>query len=142
MARVEIDFAERELTFRVDLAVRTGDINGAAHLGNDGMVSMLSEARAAFLAHQGFDENGAGSVGIIVTDLATVFQRESFYGDMLRFDVGLTDINRYGGDFVFRVTRIADGADIARAKYGFVFFDYSSRKVTPWPESVRKQFGL
>ncbi len=142
MARIEIDFSDSGLGFQVDLAVRTSDVNGAAHLGNEGMVAMLSEARAAYLAHHGFDENGAEGVGIIVTDLATIFQRECFYGDLLRFNVGLTDLNRYGGDFVFRVTRGSDDEAVARAKYGFVFFDYSKRCVTPWPEAMRRKFGV
>ena len=79
--------------------------------------------------------------GIIVTDLATMYQGESFYPDMLRFEVGLMDFNKYGGDFVFRVTKADSGQPVALAKYGFVFFNYQSREVTPMPESFRARFA-
>lgn len=140
MARVELSFPDSVFTFSTEMTVRISDVNGAAHLSNEGMVAMLSEARAAFLTGHAVDETGQSGLGIIVTDLATIFQGESFYGERLRFDVGLTEFNRYGGDFAFRVTRVSDEAPIATAKYGFVFFDYEQRRVTPMPETFREAF--
>ncbi|OZB09644.1 MAG: thioesterase, partial [Marinobacter sp. 34-60-7] len=61
--------------------------------------------------------------------------------DLLQFDVGLTDFNRYGGDFVFRVTKAETGQPVALAKYGFVFFNYQTREVSPLPESFRARFA-
>jgi acyl-CoA thioesterase FadM len=51
------------------------------------------------------------------------------------------DFNKYGGDFVFRVTKEDSGQPVALAKYGFVFFDYQERKVTRMPEWFREQFA-
>jgi acyl-CoA thioesterase FadM len=51
------------------------------------------------------------------------------------------DFNKYGGDFVFRVTKQENGQPVALAKYGFVFFDYQERKVTRMPEWFREQFA-
>jgi acyl-CoA thioesterase FadM len=94
-----------------------------------------------FLSHFGINEVGQDGLGILVTDLATVYQAETFYPETLVFDVGITDFNRYGGDFVFRVTRERDGAAVAQAKYGFVFFDYGDKKVTLMPDSFRAKFA-
>ena len=101
----------------------------------------LSEARAQFLVEHGIEEADQNGTGIIVTDLATMYQGESFYPDMLRFEVGLMDFNKYGGDFVFRVTKADTGQSVAMAKYGFVFFNYKTREVTPMPESFRARFA-
>jgi acyl-CoA thioester hydrolase len=43
--------------------------------------------------------------------------------------VGVADFNKYGCDFVYRVTEQASGREVARAKTGIVFFDYRKRRV-------------
>lgn len=141
MARIKLEFPDNAFSFETRMPVRITDINGANHLGNDALISMLSEARAQFLVEHGIEEADQNGTGIIVTDLATMYQGESFYPDMLRFEVGLMDFNKYGGDFVFRVTKADTGQSVAMAKYGFVFFNYTTREVTPMPESFRARFA-
>ncbi|AMQ89258.1 MULTISPECIES: thioesterase family protein [Marinobacter] len=141
MARIKLEFPDNAFSFETRMPVRITDINGANHLGNDALISMLSEARAQFLVEHGIEEADQNGTGIIVTDLATMYQGESFYPDMLRFEVGLMDFNKYGGDFVFRVTKADTGQSVAMAKYGFVFFNYKTREVTPMPESFRARFA-
>lgn len=142
MARLHLEIPEHALFYRTEMSVRTSDVNGARHLGNDTLVSMLSEARSRFLFAHGIDDSGAETQdpGIIVTDLATLYKAEAHARDRLRFEVGLADFNRYGGDIVFRVSRPADGALVALAKYGFVFFDYGAGKVVPIPEAFAARF--
>jgi|TARA_R110000823_G_scaffold261258_1_gene381963 acyl-CoA thioesterase FadM len=141
VARIELSFPDDAFCFETLMQVRTTDINGANHLGNDALVSMLSEARAQFLISYDIPESDSGGEGIIVTDLATMYQSESFFPEMLRFEVGVMDFNKYGGDFVFRVTKVGSGQAVALAKYGFVFFDYLQKKVVPMPESFRSRFA-
>ena len=141
MARIKLSFPDDAFYFETRMPVRITDINGANHLGNDALISMLSEARAQFLVNYGIQEADPDGVGIIVTDLATMYQSESFFPEMLRFEVGLMDFNKYGGDFVFRVTREESGQPVAMAKYGFVFFSYRDKKVVPMPESFRERFA-
>lgn len=141
MARIKLDFPDNAFYFETRMPVRITDINGANHLGNDALVSMLSEARAQFLVNNGIQEAGNDGIGIVVTDLATMYQSESFFPEMLRFEVGLMDFNKYGGDFVFRVTKAESGQPVALAKYGFVFFNYQRKEVVPMPESFRKRFS-
>ncbi len=50
------------------------------------------------------------------------------------------DFNKYGGDITYRVSRPDDGALIALAKNGFVFFDYRASKVVAMPEAFRARF--
>lgn len=141
MARIKLSFPDDVFCFETRMPVRITDINGANHLGNDALISMLSEARAQFLVSYGIQEASKDSTGIIVTDLATMYQSESFFPEMLRFEVGVMDFNKYGGDFVFRVTKAESGQPVALAKYGFVFFNYHRKEVVPIPESFRSRFA-
>ena len=139
MARLTLDFPEDQYYYRTQLTVRVTDINGANHLGNDSMISMISEARARFLFEFGIKEADQQH-GIIVTDLATMYRAESHSRDQLLFEVGVMDFNRYGGDITFRITRPADGALVAMAKSGFVFYDYGQARVVAMPEAFAAKF--
>ncbi|GAA6129952.1 acyl-CoA thioesterase [Halopseudomonas sabulinigri] len=140
MARLHLEFPENQFYFTTQLTVRITDINSGKHLANDSMISMISEARARFLYQFGIEEVSVNDIGIIVTDLATTYRREAFARDALIFEVGLMDLNRYGGDIIFRITKAADGELVALAKSGFVFYHFSTSKVCPMPEDFRLRF--
>jgi acyl-CoA thioesterase FadM len=139
MARLTLQFPEDQFCFTTQLTVRITDINAANHLANDSMISMISEARARFLFAYGIAESRKGGSGIIVTDLAT-YKAEAHARDMLLFEVGVMDFNRYGGDITFRITRPVDGTLIAMAKSGFVFYNYLDTKVVPMPAEFEAKF--
>src|SRR5438067_8442275 len=101
MARLHLTFPEDQYCYTTLLTVRVTDINGANHLGNDSMISMISEARARFLFDFGISESRDGGSGIIVTDLATTYRSEAHARDQLLFETGVMDFNRYGGDIIF-----------------------------------------
>lgn len=140
MARLKLDFPDELFIFSTQLTVRVTDINGANHLGNDSMISMISEARARFLYDHGVQETGADGTGIIITDLATTYRAEAHARDQLVFEVGVMDFNQYGGDIIFRITRPRDGKLVAMTKYGFVFFNYKTSQVTPMPPEFLAKF--
>jgi len=140
MARLKLDFPEDQYYYATQLTVRVTDINGANHLGNDSMISMISEARARFLFDFGLEDTLGQDVGTIVTDLATTYRNEAHARDQLLFEVGVMDFNTYGGDITFRITRPRDQALVAMAKSGFVFFNYKSRKVVPMPDAFSGKF--
>jgi len=141
MARLTLSFPDDQFCFSTQLTVRVTDINGANHLGNDSMISMISEARARFLFEFGVQETEADGTGIIVTDLATTYRAEAHARDQLLFEVGVMDFNKYGGDVIFRVTRPADGKLVAMAKQGFVFYNYGHGQVVPMPDDFRAKFS-
>lgn len=140
MARLTLQFPEDQYCYSTQLTVRVTDINAANHLGNDSMISMISEARARFLYEFGIRETDEHGTGIIVTDLATTYRAEAHARDQLLFEVGVMDFNRYGGDITFRITRPADGTLVAMAKSGFVFFDYRQSRVAPMPSEFAAKF--
>jgi acyl-CoA thioesterase FadM len=140
MARVQLELPEQFL-FSITQTVRMTDLNAAGHVGNDQMISLLSEARYRFFCHYGYDECDRVDVGIIITDLVTAYRSESFAQENLKFEVGLMDFNKYGADITFRVTKHPAGQVVVLAKQGFVFFDYKAHKVTQIPDQFRRMFA-
>ncbi len=141
MARLQLDFPEDQYYFSTPLPVRITDINSGQHLGNDSMISMISEARAQFLHEYGVIETERDGTGIIVTDLVTTYRAEAHARDTLLFEVGVMDFNKYGGDITFRITRPRDKTLIAMAKSGFVFFNYKTSQVVNMPMEFRDKFS-
>ncbi|QJD99523.1 thioesterase [Massilia forsythiae] len=140
MARLQLNFPDDQYYYSSLLTVRVTDINAGNHLGNDSMISMISEARARFLFEFGISETERDGNGIIVTDLATTYRAEAHARDQLLFEVGVMDFNKYGGDIIFRITRPQDRTLVAMAKQGFVFYNYKSSQVVMMPDDFRGKF--
>ena len=132
MARVKLDIPEK-LPFHTELEVRIGDVNYGRHLGNDAVLSLLHEARLRFLKHHGFSEEEAGGAGMIMLDAVIVYAAQAFHGDVLRAEVGAGDFGACGCDFYYRLVRVRDGREIARAKTSLAFFDYEAERIVRMP---------
>jgi acyl-CoA thioester hydrolase len=124
--------------FSTEITVRTTDLNYGGHLGNDSMLSLVHEARVAFLAEHGFTELNCGGVSLILSDAVLVYQGEAFAGDILRFEVAAGEPSRSGFRLFYRVTRPKDNAAIALVENGMACLNYKTRKVQRLPEGVRK----
>ena len=137
MARIQIPFP-KQFTFHTDVGIRISDINYGNHLGNDAILRLVHEARVRFLQQYGYTELDIGGLGLIMTDAAVVYKSQGFYGDRLRIEVTAAEPNRYGCDFYYRITNQTNGKEVARAKTGFVFFDYAGNKMAKLPEEFKR----
>jgi len=124
--------------FSCEIQVRTADLNYGGHLGNDTLLSLVQEARVAFLASHGLEELAFGGASLIMGDTAVVYRAEAFAGDRLRFEVAAGEASATGFRLFTRVTRPADGAVIALVENGMVCFDYRARRAVPVPPAVRE----
>ena len=140
MARIKLELPAH-FPFSTALLVRITDANYGGHLGNDALLSLLHEARVRFLAHYGFSELDIEGLGIIMADSVIVYKSEAFPGEWLEIAVTASDFNKYGCDFMYKVTERSSGREVARAKTGIVFFDYQSRSVQKTPPSFSKLFA-
>ncbi len=124
--------------FRTELTVRTTDLNYGGHLGNDRLLSLVHEARVAWLAEHGWSELDCAGVGLIMGDAALVYQGEAFAGDRLVFEVAPAEKSRSGFRLFFRVARRIEGRiePIALVENGMICFDYEARRVAPLPSAV------
>ncbi len=139
MARIKIDLPST-FAFVTDIPVYIGHINHGNHLDNAAMLGLVSEARTRFLASMGYSEGDIEGAGIIVADAAIQYKAEVFYGDVLRFELTACDFSRVGCDLPYRVTRVADGAEVACGKTGIVFFNYQTRKTVAVPQAFADRF--
>ena len=133
MARIKLDLPA-DFPFATELRVRITDVNYGGHLGNDALLGLLHEARVRFLAHYQLSELNIHGCGIIMADSVIVYKSEACPGELLSIAVAVTDFNRYGCDFVYRVTEKTSQREVARAKTGIVFFDYQRRAVQRVPQ--------
>lgn len=136
MARVHLEPLPH-YRFQVSLTVRTTDLNYGGHLGNDRLLSLVHEARVAFLAEHHWSELDCGGTSLILGDAAIVYQGEGFAGDVLLFEVGAAEPTRCGFRLFYRVTRPTDQAAIALVENGMVCFDYQQRRIAKLPEGLR-----
>jgi acyl-CoA thioesterase FadM len=124
MPRIKIEMPQH-FTFTTELPVRISDINYGGHLSNDSIVSLIHEARVRFLAQYNYGELNVEGVGMIMTDSAVIYKAEGFHGDILQID------------FYYLLSNKKTAVEVAHAKTGMVFFDYTQRKVTAVPQKFR-----
>jgi acyl-CoA thioesterase FadM len=127
--------------FSVELSVRITDINYGGHLGNDRMLSLVHEARVAFLAQFGYTEHDCGGVSLIIGDTAVQYKEEAFAGDMLQFEIAPGEYTQYGFRLFYRVIRTSDRKLIALIENGMVCLHPKSRELHVVPPRVKERFS-
>ena len=128
---------KKSYPFRFAVKVRITDLNYAGHLGNDRVLSLIHEARTAFLATSGFTELDCGGVALIMGDAALVYKKEAFAGDRLEIEVVAGEPARSGFRLFYRIRRPSDQSLIALAETGMVSFDYETKKIISLPKAVK-----
>lgn len=132
MQRIKIELPNKFI-FTTEISVRVYDVNFAGHLSNDSILSMVHEARILFLKNWEYSEVDTCGAGIIMFDAALQYKSQGYHGDILLFEVTVDNFIRNGCDFFFKITNKLNGVEIARAKTGIAFFDYSVNKLVPVP---------
>ena len=127
--------------YATDIRLRVSDINYGGHMDNNAVLSLVHEARVRFLESHGFTELDVDGVGIIMVDAVIQYKSEAFYGQTLTFQVAVDGLSRIGCDIFYRITDKDTGMEIARAKTGIAFLDYTTRKPERMPERFRSLFA-
>lgn len=140
MARVEITTPEY-FPFKTEITVLIQHINIGKHLANEHLVAFLNEARVRYMNTLPDEHFGPVPRPFINADLAVIYKNEAFYGDVLQIEVAAQDFNRYGCDFIYRVTRKSDQALIAVAKTAMLQYDFTTGKLKPVSEQFPSFFN-
>ena len=140
MGRVKIEFPEKVM-FKTSLVVRIDDLNYGKHLSNDRVLAFVHEARVRFLQSLGYGELTFAGLGLIMADAAISFKAESFQGDELEIEVGVTALTKLGFDLIYKLTNKATGHEVAIVKTGMVCYDYEKRKVALIPEEAKSKLN-
>ncbi|ROS01156.1 acyl-CoA thioesterase FadM [Sinobacterium caligoides] len=139
MARTVIDLPD---TFQYEtyLDIYIGHINIASHLGNDSLVSLLNEARCQFLNDLGAINMEVCGAQMINADLAVILKSEAKYGERLRIEIQAAEFQKYGCDFIYRVTEASSERVVAIAKTTMLCFDYVSNQLSTAPNGFAEFF--
>jgi acyl-CoA thioester hydrolase len=140
MARVILDLPDK-FDFHTEIIVHISEINHANHVGGDGIMLLLNEARIRFFGKYGYKELDIEGYGIVMNDTVIIYKSEAFQGDVLDVDIALTDFFRYGFDFIYLIKDKATRREVARAKTGIMFFDYDKREKAEIPAKFRTLFA-
>ncbi len=136
MARVKVDLPDA-YAFSLEITVRISDVNYGGHLSNDAVLAMIHEARLQFLHSMDYTEKDIEDLGIIMADAVIEYKSQGYHGDVIEIRVGAENFSKYGCDFFYRLINQNSGRDVARAKTGIVFFDYSRGKMAKRPATFR-----
>lgn len=131
MFRIKISLPDKVVA-RLTIPVRITDINYGNHLGNDALISIIHEARVQWLRQLGYTELNIENTGIIMSDLAVEYKNESFYGDQLKVILAVGDTSSVSFELYYHIFN-QDNREIAKAKTGMVFYDYTAKKVAAIP---------
>ena len=134
MPRVEIELPER-FPFATELEVRVSDLNYGNHVGNDGVLSLIHEARRRYVRSLGHDEIGADGLGFVVGDAAIVYRAQAFYGERLRVEVAAGEFQSRSCAFFYKVSKAGD-VTVAEARTGLVCFDFKAQKAVSFPPAL------
>ena len=141
MSRIKIEFPP-QVAFTTEIPVRITDLNYAAHVGNDTVLSIIHEVRMQWLSHYGYtNELEIDGTGLIMTDVAIEFKSELFYGDSITATLAIQNITKVGFDLYYKLEKRKDHTVVALAKTGMFCFDYNKRKIAPVPERFKSQIS-
>ncbi len=116
------------------LLVRVTDINYGGHLGNEALLALIHEARAAFLQTLGFNTlmKDEDLLGLVIADIAVNFKAEAFAGDQLMIECQIGEMTLKSFRLFHRIRR---GEDIvALVETGLIAYDYQDRKTASLPK--------
>jgi len=142
MSRIKIEFPS-QVAFTTEIPIRITDLNYAAHVGNDTILSIIHELRMQWLAHFGYtNELSIEGIGLIMSDVAIEFKSELFYGDSITGSLAVQNITRIGFDLYYRLEKRKEHSLVALAKTGMVCFDYNKRKIVTVPRRLNDKLQI
>ncbi|CAH0992597.1 hypothetical protein SIN8267_02730 [Sinobacterium norvegicum] len=139
MARIDIQLPDY-FDFSTTLDIHISHINRGDHLGNDALISLLNEARCRYLADKGVDNMRILGSQLINADLAVAYKSEARYGEQLEIEIQANEFQKYGCDFVYRISEKSSGRLVALAKTAMLTFDYDNNALTPAPDGFEAFF--
>ena len=139
MSRIQLNLPEKVI-FTTSYQLRITDMNYGNHLGNDVVLSIAHETRMQFFKSINAIELDFFGCGLIMSDAAIIYKAEGFYGDELKIELMIDDLNKYGFDLYYRAIRKSDSKILFEAKTGILCFDYSIKKLKLFPDTFKKLF--
>ena len=124
------------IPFSFPYRVSIGDINYGGHVSNVAVLTILQDARLAFLAKLGpFSEVEVGGCGLIMPEAHLYYRKEMFHGDQLQISIRVETLKRSALTLAYRIER--GGELTVEGTTVLVCFDYQQRKPCRMPPLLR-----
>ena len=124
------------------LQVHMAYINYGAHVGSDGYLTIVNEARVRYLRYYGMKEFDAEGMSLVITESYLKYLGESFPGDELEIHVAAKDFSRVGFDIYYKFFNLTTGKEVLIAKNGIVCIDPQLKKIAKIPASLKEKLTL
>ena len=141
MSRIIINIPDTFI-FSTKIPIRVSDINRHEHVGWDSFFRIISEANVQFWNSLDYSEPKGGKTSRIMVEAGINYKKQAYYGQTLIVEIAVAEVTERGFSLVYKVTNMDDGIEIARAKTGFLCFDYHGQKVIPIPEELRNKLKI
>ncbi|EQA38732.1 thioesterase-like family protein [Leptospira inadai serovar Lyme str. 10] len=112
-----------------------------SHLTYETLIPLINEAFDAFLENYSWSKANIAGSNIIIPRLEADYKSEAKSGDILKFEIAVSNLGRKSCDLIFQVTKNPQGEEVATVKISLVFYDYVSRKTMEIPEGFRSRFS-
>ncbi len=133
----ELTFDDGVFVFETVMRVRNTEIDVGQYLTLESLITLLSEARVRFLYSKGINEINSEYQGLIVSNLQLNVISRVRAREALLFEVGVEQISQKSGKMAIKVTRMYDGSLVAKARKGFIQYDYRSNKAISFNSEVK-----
>ena len=142
MERIKINLPE-SFHFSTVIKIRITDLNYGGHVGNDGFLSLIHEARQQFLIHFGYSELQFENVSLIMADAAIEFKRELDYKDEVKISVAASGFDKFAFDIFYKLEIINGENSVlaGKAKTGMACYDYQKKKLMAVPAEAKNKLA-
>ncbi len=119
------------IIYSVELKVPIFHINYGNHLGADGLVSLIHEARMQFLLHFNHSEINIDGASLIIRKLTVEYMQEIKYGELLNISIGIGKLTKATAELVYQINRENNTCALASTVLAFVDKDTYSILTVP-----------
>ncbi len=132
----EILVEENDFVFETVMRIRGTEVDVGQYLTMHALASILAEAKSRFLYSKGITDVDSSYQGLVVTDVSVNLPERVLCREELLIEVGVPNIDEKEAIFKYKVSRMYDGSEVARASMNIANFDYRYHKFVAMPKRM------
>ena len=129
-------------TFTQRFRVRHYELDFLGHLNNAVYVKLMQEAAIEASTAAGFSPQWyrAHGTGWVIRRLQIRYHAQALYADELEISTWVSDLKRVSSHREYQITRLSDGARVARARVNWIYIDLDKGTPVRVPEEFKEGF--
>lgn len=138
MEKLEFNFQN---TYKTIVRVHIGYLNYSGHVGADGFLTILHEARVRYFAFHHLEELNMDGKGTFIIDSYVQYKGEIFHNDELEVEMKITEMEKSGFQIYYKAINVSTGKLIMLARMKMAFVDIRTHRLARIPEIFFNAFG-